>query len=416
MKKNMYWFVMVAAIVMSAMTFVSCEDPFEEVLPEVIESEVLDEGVEDEIIETPSTDPEGTNTGTELSYKSWIMVKGQTRAAFEERVEVTLTNVFNNTDTTVVVDNFELGEYTTSLSHKVRKTREDGFVDIVDSVLVYTVSFENFSFDYELDYEVATYDDGYTKQVMPYHQIGAIKDKGYKLEDLDFVIDEVGEMKEKRVYLRKLLTHEISVDFQSKTYDLTAKVEIRKYVGIHPCIVKSELNSSAVYNEGADIISKLFVSRTYSDGTVDTEASVCRLGAYISFDELGYIDIRGFNNDLSIVSSELKSGGHDDFGSNADFVTCVRYKDIWTITYNYFSIDMNVVYDRAWYDDGLLKCEFPSLAITDISNATPELVFENSGENTTGKYSVYWLHQTVTAKAGEQVLEAMGTKQIVAYE
>ena len=234
MKKNMYWFVMAVAVIMSTMTFVSCEDPFEEVLPEVIESEVLDEGVEDEIIETPSTDPEGTNVGTELSYKSWIMVKGQTRAAFEERVEVTLTNVFNNTDTTLVVDNFELGEYTTSLSHKVRKTREEGFVDIVDSILVYTVSFENFSFDYELDYEVATYDDGYTKQLMPYHQIGTIRDKGYKLEDLEFIIDNSdGE----KVYLRKLLTHSISVEFQGKTYDLTAKVELRKFAGQHPRLV-----------------------------------------------------------------------------------------------------------------------------------------------------------------------------------
>jgi elongation factor Ts len=58
MKKNMYWFVMAVAVIMSAMAFVSCEDPFEEVLPEVIESEkailkaqALNEGKPEAIVE-----------------------------------------------------------------------------------------------------------------------------------------------------------------------------------------------------------------------------------------------------------------------------------------------------------------------------------------------------------------------------
>ena len=412
MKKNMYWFVMAVAVVMSAMTFVSCEDPFEEVLPEVIESEVLDEGIEEEVIETPSTDPEGTNTGTELSYKSWIMVKGQTRAAFEERVEVTLTNVFNNTDTTVVVDNFELGEYTTSLSHKVRKTREEGFVDIVDSVLVYTVSFENFSFDYELDYEVATYDDGYTKQLMPYHQIGTIKDKGYKLEDLEFII-EGGSY----VYIRKLLTHAISVEFQGKTYDLTAKVELRRFVGSHPCVVNSEPLSSTVTTIGEIIESKFVVRRTWSDGKVEEEPIVCYFGAYIECENYDYKVIRGYQNNLAIVSSGFSLDViSEPRATEAKFVTCTRYYQKWCVNYNYFDIAINFVHDEAVYDDGILKCYMPGAAqFTDIVNATPEMRAIQSGQDDEGSYTVYQFKQDVSAKVDDITLTGWGAMEVVAY-
>ncbi len=412
MKKNMYWFVMAVAVIMSAMTFVSCEDPIEEVLPEVIESEVLDEGVEETITETPSTDPEGASVGTELSYKSWIMVKGQTRAAFEERVEVTLTNVFNNTDTTAVVDNFELGDYTTSLSHKVRKTREDGFVDIVDSILVYTVSFENFSFDYELDYEVATYDDGYTKQLMPYHQIGTIKDKGIiGYQDLDFVIEENND-----VYIRKLLTHSVSVEFQGKTYELMAKIELRKFVGQHPCLVKSINTGASMYFTGNEIVSTLKMKRTWSDGTEKEENISCGMSVYLEPIVGGYIEITGgYRGDLEILSSgvEEKEG---NLINSEEYIQIYRYEHLYHVNYNYFSYSMKLVKDRAWYDDGFVKREFPTLEVNSFTNSEPVMSFENSGTDDKGHYSVYWLNQTVTGKIDDLSFEATGTKQIVVYE
>ena len=411
MKKNMYWFVMAVAVVMSAMTFVSCEDPFEEVLPEVIESEVLDEGVEEEIIETPSVDPEGTNTGTELSYKSWIMVKGQTRAAFEERVEVTLTNVFNNTDTTVVVDKFELSKYTTSLSHKVRKTREDGFVDIVDSVLVYTVSFENFSFDYELDYEVATYDDGYTKQVMPYHQIGTIKDKGViGYRDLDFVIEEGNA-----VYVRKLLTHAISVEFQGKTYDLTANVELRRFVGHHPCVVGSANTGANMYFTGNEVVSTLNMKRKWSDGTEKEEEVTCRMQVYFEPPVTSTIYITGYQNDLAIVSSGLVENEGEAI-STEDFVTIYRDEHTYYVNYNYFTFNMKFVKDRAYYDDGFVKREFPNLEVNSFTNSEPVVNFLNTGSDDNGNYSVYMLYQTVTGKISNLTFEATGSQEFTAYE
>ena len=404
---------MAVAVIMSAMTFVSCEEPFE--LPEVIESEVLDEGIEETITETPSTDPEGASVGTELSYKSWIMVKGQTRAAFEERVEVTLTNVFNNTDTTVIVDNFELGDYTTSLSHKVRKTREDGFVDIVDSILVYTVSFENFSFDYELDYEVATYDDGYTKQLMPYHQIGTIKDKGYKVEDLEFVKEYTDEKEYERVFLRKLLTHSISVEFNDKNYELTAKVELRKFVGNHPCIVESFVTASRAEIIGESIYSVLNVHRRWSDGKTEDKAFTKTLLVYLEANSVPAVTIENYNNDLKVTSTEVvKVSG--ELVDDDTYVDTYRCGNLININYNYFTLTMKVIQDSAWYDDGILKCEFPCIDVTSVTTSTPNVVYGESGEDNKGKYSIYWLYQGVNVKIDKLSLETECVLGITSYE
>ena len=60
----------------------SCEK--EPLLPEVIESEVYDNGSAEEVMVTPTSD------GQSLSYESWMMVRGVTKGAFDNRVSVTL--------------------------------------------------------------------------------------------------------------------------------------------------------------------------------------------------------------------------------------------------------------------------------------------------------------------------------------
>ena len=142
MKTKKNWFVIVAAMIMSSvMIFASCSSDDDPTLPEVIESEVLDKGMDDTASSKPSINPNGVTTGTQFSYKSWIMVKGQTRAAFENKVEVTLNNVFANTDTIITVSNFDLGDYKTVVSKRKRSERQEGFVTVSDSVMVYSVQF-----------------------------------------------------------------------------------------------------------------------------------------------------------------------------------------------------------------------------------------------------------------------------------
>ncbi len=142
----------------------SCEkDPL---FPEVIESEVYDNGSAEEVTVTPASD------GTSLSYESWIMVRGVTKGAFDNRAAVTLNASMPNIAETrdVVVWDFDTPRVVQT--RETGESRIEGFVTITDSVLVYTVVTEEFEFSHRLHYEVGVYDDGVTRQVMPYHYFG----------------------------------------------------------------------------------------------------------------------------------------------------------------------------------------------------------------------------------------------------
>ena len=112
---NVKRFFRAAAALFTVAVFASCSKE-DEPLPEVIESEVLDSGLDDQVVSKPVEGVSGTN-GVELSYQSWIRVKGETRAFFDDKVTVMLTDVFNCVDSTVNVGSFELSGYRTSVSY-----------------------------------------------------------------------------------------------------------------------------------------------------------------------------------------------------------------------------------------------------------------------------------------------------------
>ena len=377
MKTKKNWFVIVAAMIMSSvMIFASCSSDDDPMLPEVIESEVLDKGMDDTASSKPSINPNGVTTGTQFSYKSWIMVKGQTRAAFENKVEVTLNNVFANTDTIITVSNFDLGDYKTVVGKRKRSERQEGFVTVSDSVMVYSVQFAEFSFDYELDFEHAVYNDGVTKQNMPYHPIGTIKDNGYKLNDLEFII-ETDENARERVYLRKLLTHSISVEFNGKSYDLTAKVELRRFAGFHPCIVES-----VVTDEGKEIIdinmndvvpsisfkSWISVQRSWSDNRKEekTFTQICTPEICISEQSKFYkiipdTDIIRENAEIEYLGTETSVTGAD-----SEYTKTIVALKQYTITYNYFDVIYTLKEPTPVYNDGILSKNMPAYSLSNI--------------------------------------------------
>ena len=214
MKTKSLWFATAAAVVLTGMTMMTSCSKDEPLLPEVIESEVYDEGEAGEVRAEVGTE------GTQLSYESWIMVRGITRASFDNKVSVTLNNAFNNVDSVIEVGSFNLGECRTELVYEAANSRRQDFVTVTDSLLMYKVTFDVFSFSYNLYHEIGIYDDGITRQTMPYHPIRNVRDNGYTLTDLDFIIEDNGEG-EQVVYLRKRFDHSISLDFNGKTYTLT---------------------------------------------------------------------------------------------------------------------------------------------------------------------------------------------------
>ena len=406
MKTNKLWFAMAAAAVVTVMSvFTSCSKDDEPYLPEVIESEVLETGISNDVNEISGTE------GTQLSYESWIVVKGQTRAAFENKVSVTLNNQLNNVDTTIVVSSYKFKEMTTSVSYKERSKHIDGFITVTDSVLVYRVSYGGFSFDYNLIYQVPVYDDGFTKQTMPYHRYSKITDKGGEFVDMESIVDG------NYAYFRRLYRHTINVECNGKNYDITANVILMCEQGSadQPFIVKSEMTAAGASSLNDEVYSFVCVKQTWSDGSVVEKRHNVQLGAYVENSVFDYQTIFNYKKDLKIIDSALEDGSTEIRSEENEYVMAYRTEQFWKIEYNYFSIQMKLVHDEAYYDDGVLSCKFPGFEFTEIVNAEPELTYENSGNDDNGTYDVYWLKQGVSAQVDQLKVSGYGTVQIVAY-
>ena len=239
MKTNKFWFVVAAAAMLTGtMMMTSCEKEDELFKHEVIESEVLDEGVAQEVTEEVGTE------GTQLSYESWIVVKGQTRAAFENKISVTLNNRLNNVSREIEVESWETGEAEISYGYKAGDSRKNGdYVTVTDSVMVCTVNYPNFSFDYELLYQVAVYDDGVTRQVMPYHKYENIVDQGCEFSELEDVTENGVTSK------RQKCIHSLLVTFNGKEYKVSSELILKK-------VMKGEdkLLASKVIDEGIEFV------------------------------------------------------------------------------------------------------------------------------------------------------------------
>ena len=188
-----------AAVICGVVLMSSCEK--EPLLPEVIESEVYDNGSAEEVTVTSTSD------GQSLSYESWMMVRGVTKGAFDNRVSVTLNASMPNVTEVRDVAVWDFGTSRIVQTREAGESRTEGFVTVTDSVLVYTVITEEFEFSYRLHYEVGVYDDGVTRQVMPYHYFGNIRDNGGVTEAADSYVD--GDY----AYARRIFRHSISVEF-----------------------------------------------------------------------------------------------------------------------------------------------------------------------------------------------------------
>ena len=326
----------------------------------------------------PSDDGCTGTDGTSLSYESWIMVRGMTRASFDNRVSVTLNNEFANVDSIIRVNTFELGDMRTALVYETAGNRQEDFVTVTDSVLVYKVMFNEFEFSYDLYHEIAVYDDGVTRQTMPYHPIRNVRDNGYEVEDLDFVTEDNGEGG-KIVYLRKLLKHSIAVDFNGETYTVYAKIELRRCLGNAPCIVESE-----ILDEGKDILqsgifgalsevyyqSWIKVRQVWSDGNVTEETYTNDCAVYIELNSEAkkykiLPDANIVRKEASVVSGETEESA---MGSSTEYISSYITRKSYVITYNYFTLTYEFQDMVPVYDDNVTRYEMPHYSFSGFSD------------------------------------------------
>lgn len=400
MKTNKFWLVVALGAALAVCGLTSCEkDNYE--LPEVIESEVSDSGIDETVTET--VNEEG---GVSLSYKTWIQVQGQTRASFDNRVEATLRGKLADFSREVEVANWHFGDKPeTFVTRRAGESRKDGFVTITDSLLVYTVKYENFELAFELPFEVAVYDDGFTRQVMPYYYYSNLQDRGGKIENMDSGEDEGF------AYAQKRYTHTIAVDFNGKTYEVTADVLLRRKLGPadEPYIVNSSLLSYGISpDETGYALSMLVVKQKWSTGEEVDRNYVINLGAVIHSEVLHWVEIGAYGGDLAIVSAELNEGVKSPRTTEEKFLSSFMVEQDYVVKYNYFTITVQVAHDEAVYDDGVSEFDFPCYDFEKLENS---FSFEkgNAGEDENGAYQWYTLRHTVKASLADGGISKEGT-------
>ena len=396
MKTKSLWFATAAAVVLTGMTMMtSCsKDDYE--LPEVIESEVYDEGRAEEVKAKVGTE------GTQLSYESWIMVRGITRASFDNKVSVTLNGKLKDVAAVCPVNHWEIGDYQATLFREVFDQRTEGFVTVTDSVLVYRLTFDEFSFEYRLNYEVPVYDDHVTRQVMPYYYYSNLKDNGGRLEKADSYVD--GDM----AYARRIYRHSISVDFGGQTYEVKAEVTLRRELGPagEAYIVNSEVIDKSVEAkaEGDGFLSTIMVKSQMSTGEEREEEYVAELPAISERYTGEEVTFNGSISDLKLVGTEVVETGRS-YEDGGEYVTLERISEDCVLHYNGFDLKIPLVHYGASFDNIVLQEEMAGVSFegSEVHVTSADWDFIESD----GNREHYFLTLTVEVKIGGLSVEGI---------
>ena len=396
MKTTSLWFATAAAVVLTGMTMMtSCsKDDYE--LPEVIESEVYDEGRAEEVKAKVGTE------GTQLSYESWIMVRGITRASFDNKVSVTLNGKLKDVAAVCPVNHWEIGDYQATLFREVFDQRTEGFVTVTDSVLVYRLTFDEFSFEYRLNYEVPVYDDHVTRQVMPYYYYSNLKDNGGRLEKADSYVD--GDM----AYARRIYRHSISVDFGGQTYEVKAEVTLRRELGPagEAYIVNSEVIDKSVEAkaEGDGFLSTIMVKSQMSTGEEREEEYVAELPAISERYTGEEVTFNGSISDLKLVGTEVVETGRS-YEDGGEYVTLERISEDCVLHYNGFDLKIPLVHYGASFDNIVLQEEMAGVSFegSEVHVTSADWDFIESD----GNREHYFLTLTVEVKIGGLSVEGI---------
>ena len=396
MKTTSLWFATAAAVVLTGMTMMtSCsKDDYE--LPEVIESEVYDEGRAEEVKAKVGTE------GTQLSYESWIMVRGITRASFDNKVSVTLNGKLKDVAAVCPVNHWEIGDYQATLFREVFDQRTEGFVTVTDSVLVYKLTFDEFSFEYRLNYEVPVYDDHVTRQVMPYYYYSNLKDNGGRLEKADSYVD--GD----KAYARRIYRHSISVDFGGQTYEVKAEVTLRRELGPagEAYIVNSEVIDKSVEAkaEGDGFLSAIRVKSQMSTGEEREEEYVAELPAISERYTGEEVTFNGSISDLKLVGTEVVETGRS-YEDGGEYVTLERISEDCVLHYNGFDLKIPLVHYGASFDNIVLQEEMAGVSFegSEVHVTSADWDFIESD----GNREHYFLTLTVEVKIGGLSVEGI---------
>lgn len=204
--------------------------------PEIINSEVVDTGqAGTDLAVSTITSPEGDTLGTTLSYTSWIKVRTETKAASEKTVEVVLndtlrTNRGSVASTSDIQHSLDAEDHVLNY-RRYPSERHDGHVIIVDSVMHYMITLRDYELMYYVVYQVATYDDGFSRQVMPYHRPEVVGSSEVTCELMDTII-ETDDTGFRHQFFRYKISHSLTVRIAGQDYTMPNYRIVKQYGGM----------------------------------------------------------------------------------------------------------------------------------------------------------------------------------------
>lgn len=377
-------------------------------LEEIINSEVSGSGIDNIVSAKTSTDENGINIQS-LSYKSWIKVKGQTKADFDKTVTVNLTgelpDIAQEHNINSYVESLDPRWMYTTQGYMSKGSRKEGYVTITDSVLVYTVHHYNFDFSYNLKYEVPVYDDGITREVMPYYRYERIVDKGYELKQEDSkVINGIA-------YACNIYQHALEVTFNGKVYSLHANVTLLHELGPanKPYIVRSEIIEEGTTLFDDHVLASISIRRKWSTGEIDEKSYGIELCEQVTPEYSNPFPVFINNND-SIEYESLEVTEEDKYLLTGldNYMNVYRYLKKVRINFTVIGpLDVEIYGDEAYYDDGVLYHYFKSSnAVGSIEYGGDEWKLLNSGydEYEKKRFEYYEMTYTLNVQFGSRIV------------
>ncbi len=183
----------------------------------------------------------GEETGYTLSYRSWIVPETgaegnkllkapKAESKSNDTVSVILHDEFYHVDTVGYVTNwqpekYQNGSYTCHWDYYAAPRPPEDYIIITDSTSILRIQFEEFSFSYRIDFEVATYNNGVINKQMP-HYTPVVTDLG--LQGEPEVLETI--CRNDSVFARRVLHHAIKVAVGDKVQTLHAKVTLYRHM------------------------------------------------------------------------------------------------------------------------------------------------------------------------------------------
>ena len=345
---------------------------------------------------------------TTFEYCSWVETSTKSCDRDVVRQDVILTAAIENVNTEAQVSDFDMDDGVIFIKYQGVNSSSRHHVYIKDSVLLVDVVYKNFTIEYHLPFQAASYYDGDNAGKIKSLSFGKdIVDNGYTLTDMQ------QEISDGKIFVRKLFQHSISIPLNGKRYHATALVVLKKLIAYEgdDYVTKSVLLDSGIKNltneeNHTSYVSWISVQQTFNSGKKDTLNFEIPMYGIMSAPVIK-MDVTDIN--LVCLNADFDNElEHLSVGFQGNYVKIFNYNQVFVVQYNYGTTETSFQYVEACYDDGYTKFMFPNIAYSNIVHTgTINKISEY------GSYGEYDFTEKISAKFSQYTHSSQNSKRIL---